>query len=198
MKIVSLEREFGNSMLRHGAQYHKTGIKSAQRVSVLMPDEEADYWHTFDSKNAVTDNDDATDVFADFAITKVAANKAPSEDYATNQEAITVTKVDDNHYTVSSDWSDMVKILSTEAYWQQFGPQPWICLLVSTGVDDITTIKFNGASLSAGDAQEAAAYGGTTGDFALWTYVKEGDTIFTLTSGGKSCVINISFVNTEA
>lgn len=196
MKIVSMDREFGDLLLRHGERYFKTGIKSATRVSVLMPDEEADYWHTFDSANAVTNNEDATDVFASFAITKVAANKAPTADSATNQNAITVTKVDDNHYKISADWTGLKKYLSTETYWQQYGPQAWVGFLVSTGVEDITQIKFNGVNLSAGDAQEAHAYGGTTGDFALWTYVKEGDTIFTLTYGGKSCVIDIAFVNT--
>ena len=196
MKIVSLEKEFGDLLLRHGGRYSKTGIKSSGRVSVLMPDEDAEYLHTFDSANAVSDNDDATDVFADFAVTKVAAGYAPSADYATNQTAITVTKVDDNHYTISSDWSSMKDIVSPDPYWASFGAQPWFCLLISTGVADITQIKFNGASLSAGDAQEAAAYGGTTGDFAFWTYPKVGDVIFTLTYDGKSCIIYISFVNT--
>ena len=53
------------------------------------------------------------------------------------------------------------------------GSGKWVGLLFDTGVSDITTLKYNGAALTAADVAEAALVGGSAGMFVLWIKAEE-------------------------
>jgi len=67
------------------------------------------------------------------------------------------------------------------------GTHKWIGMNITTGLPDITTVKYNGYQLTAADVAEAAAFGGSAGDILMWLKCDEiVDTpkIFTLWSSG--------------
>jgi hypothetical protein len=41
-------------------------------------------------------------------------------------------------------------------------------MLITTGLSDITAVKYNGSQLTAADDTEATAVGGSAGDIVMW------------------------------
>lgn len=90
---------------------------------------------------------------------------------------------------------------SFASYVEAQGSGKWFALLIDTGETDITTVSYNGSALTSADVAEAAAYGGSAGQFILWLkadVVKETPKEFTLTKTGKEAkTITVKFFSTN-
>ena len=67
------------------------------------------------------------------------------------------------------------------------GIHKWIGILISTGLSDITKIKYNDYQLTQDDVLESATVGGTDGDIIMWLKcdeIVETPKLFTLWSSG--------------
>lgn len=115
----------------------------------------------------------------------VAKISTPSgEELIANQSKVTDISIIDDIITVSVDVDELVAFPSSNP---AQGTHKWIGMNITTGLPDITAVKYNGYQLTAADALEAAAFGGSAGDILMWLKCDEiVDTpkIFTLWSSG--------------
>jgi len=115
----------------------------------------------------------------------VAKIPTPSgEELIANQSKVTDISIKDDIISVSVDVDELVAFPSSNP---AQGTHKWIGMNITTGLPDITAIKYNGYQLTAADATEAAAVGGSAGDIVMWLKCDEiVDTpkIFTLWSSG--------------
>lgn len=106
------------------------------------------------------------------------------EELIANQSKVTDISIKDDIITVSVDIDELVEFTSANP---AQGTHKWIGINITTGLPDITAVKYNGYQLTGEDAAEAAAFGGTAGDILMWLKCDEIlDTpkIFTLWSSG--------------
>ena len=115
----------------------------------------------------------------------VAKIPTPSgEELIANQSKVTDITIKDDIITVSVDVDELVAFPSSNP---AQGTHKWIGMNITTGLSDITAIKYNGYQLTAADATEAAAVGGSAGDIVMWLKCDEivnTPKIFTLWSSG--------------
>ena len=115
----------------------------------------------------------------------VAKIPTPSgEELIANQNKVTDISIKDDIITVSVDVDELVAFPSSNP---TQGTHKWIGMNITTGLPDITAVKYNGYQLTTADAAEAAAVGGSAGDIVMWLKCDEiVDTpkIFTLWSSG--------------
>jgi len=110
---------------------------------------------------------------------------APSgEDLIANQSKVTAITIEDGVITVAVPVSELIAFPSSNP---SQGTHRWVGMLITTGLSDITTVKYNGSQLIAADATEAAAVGGSAGDIVMWLKCDEivnTPKIFTLWASG--------------
>lgn len=109
-------------------------------------------------------------------------NAASGSDLETNHSAVTALTYEDGVFTLTADSEAMT---SFESGNPQQGSHKWVGILITTGLSDILTTKYNGYQLQAVDVTEAKAVGGGDGDFILWLKCDEvllTPKVFTLTS----------------
>ncbi len=106
------------------------------------------------------------------------------EDLITNQSKVTAITIEDGVITVAAPVSELIAFPSSNL---AQGTHKWIGMAITTGLPDITTVKYNGSQLIAADATEAAAVGGSAGDIVMWLKCDEivnTPKIFTLWASG--------------
>lgn len=113
-----------------------------------------------------------------------------------NQEKASVT-IDGNELTVAIE--DGVANLNQ---WASSNPSQgtgaWIALDIATGVNDITTVQYNGSYLEAADVAEADEWGFANGHFVLWIKADVVETTpktFTLGGEGETKTFTIKVVD---
>ncbi len=87
------------------------------------------------------------------------------DDLIANQSKVTGIAIENNIITVSVLVKDLVAFPSSNP---AQGTHKWVGMLITTGLADITTVKYNGSQLTAADATEAATVGGSAGDIVMW------------------------------
>jgi len=96
----------------------------------------------------------------------VAKISTPSgEELIANQSKVTDISIEDDVITVSVDVDELVAFPSSNP---AKGTHKWIGMNITTGLPDITAIKYNGYQLTAADVTEAASVGGSAGDIVMW------------------------------
>jgi hypothetical protein len=96
----------------------------------------------------------------------VAKIPAPTEeDLVSNQSKVSGITIEDNVITVAVPVSELISFPSSNP---AQGTHKWIGMLIATGLPDITAVKYNGSQLTAADATEATAVGGSAGDIVMW------------------------------
>ena len=98
----------------------------------------------------------------------VSVSKIPTpsgEDLISNQGKVSGITINDNVITVAVPVSELVAFPSSNP---AQGTHKWVCMLITTGLPDITAVKYNGTQLTSADATEAAAVGGSAGDIVMW------------------------------
>ena len=111
-------------------------------------------------------------------------NTASGSTLETNHSAVTAVTYEDGVFTLTADTEAMVSFESSNP---QQGSHKWVGILISTGLSDILTTKYNEYQLQAVDVTEAKAVGGGDGDLILWLKCDEviqTPKVFTLTSPG--------------
>ena len=106
------------------------------------------------------------------------------EELIANQSKVTDISIADDVITVSVDVDELVAFPSSNP---AQGTHKWVGMNITTGLSDITSIKYNGYQLTSDDVTEAASVGGSAGDIVMWLKCDEIiDTpkIFTLWSSG--------------
>lgn len=106
------------------------------------------------------------------------------EDLITNQSKVTAITIEDGVITVAAPVSELIAFPSSNL---AQGTHKWIGMAITTGLPDITTVKYNGSQLIAADATEAAAVGGSAGDIVMWLKCDEivnTPKVFTLWASG--------------
>lgn len=93
------------------------------------------------------------------------ASDPHAEELTANQAAVSAVAITDGVITVTTDVADLVAFPSSNP---AQGTHKWVGLTITTGLPDITAIKYNGQLLTTDDVAEAAAVGGTNGDIVLW------------------------------
>ena len=120
------------------------------------------------------------------------------DDLIANQSKVTGIAIEDNIITVSVPVKDLVAFPSSNP---AQGTHKWVVMLITTGLADITTVKYNGSQLTAADATEAAAIGGSAGDIVMWLKCDEiinTPKAFTLwTSGYHEATFTVVIVEPE-
>jgi len=96
----------------------------------------------------------------------VAKIPAPTEeDLVSNQSKVSGITIEDNVITVAVPVSELISFPSSNP---AQGTHKWIGMLITTGLSDITAVKYNGSQLTAADDTEATAVGGSAGDIVMW------------------------------
>jgi len=106
------------------------------------------------------------------------------DDLIANQSKVTGIAIEDNIITVSVPVKDLVPFPSSNP---AQGTHKWVVMLITTGLADITAVKYNGSQLTAADATEAATVGGSAGDIVMWLKCDEiinTPKVFTLWASG--------------
>jgi hypothetical protein len=101
-----------------------------------------------------------------------------------NQSKVSAVTIADNIISVTVDVEELVEFESSAP---TQGTHKWIGILITTGLSDITKIKYNGYQLTQDDVTEAASVGGTDGDIIMWLKcdeIIETPKLFTLCSPG--------------
>ena len=103
------------------------------------------------------------------------------DDLIANQSKVTGIAIEDNIITVSVPVKELVAFPSSNP---AQGTHKWIGMNITTGLSDITAIKYNGSQLT---AAEAATVGGSAGDIVMWLKCDEiinSPKVFTLWASG--------------
>ena len=87
------------------------------------------------------------------------------DDLIANQSKVTGIAIENNIITVSVPVKDLVAFPSSKP---AQGTHKWVGMNITTGLSDITAIKYNGSQLTAADVTEAATVGGSAGDIVMW------------------------------
>lgn len=87
------------------------------------------------------------------------------DDLNANQSKVTAITVGDGVITVAAPVSELIAFPSSNP---AQGTHKWVGMLITTGLTDITAVKYNGSQLTSADAAEAAAVGGSSGDIVMW------------------------------
>jgi len=117
----------------------------------------------------------------------VSVSKIPTpsdEDIIANQSKVTAITIEDGVITVAAPVSELIAFQSSNL---AQGTHKWIGMLITTGLADITAVKYNGSQLTAADATEATTVGGSAGDIVMWLKCDEiinTPKVFTLWASG--------------
>ena len=117
----------------------------------------------------------------------VSVSKIPTpsgEDITANQSKVTAITIEDGVITVAAPVSELIAFQSSNL---AQGTHKWIGMLITTGLADITAVKYNGSQLTAADATEATTVGGSAGDIVMWLKCDEiinTPKVFTLWTSG--------------
>ena len=96
----------------------------------------------------------------------VAKIATPSgEELITNQSKVTDISIKDDVITVSVNVDELVAFPSSNL---EQGTHKWIGMNITTGLPDITAVKYNGYQLTSDDVTESASVGGSAGDIVMW------------------------------
>lgn len=87
------------------------------------------------------------------------------DDLIANQSKVTGIAIEDNIITVSVPVKELVAFPSSNP---AQGTHKWIGMNITTGLSDITAIRYNGSQLTSADVTEAATVGGSAGDIVMW------------------------------
>ena len=125
-------------------------------------------------------------------------NTASGSTLETNHSTVTAVTYEDGVFTLTADTEAMVSFESANP---QQGSHKWVGILITTGLSDILTTKYNEYQLQAVDVTEAKAVGGGDGDLILWLKCDEviqTPKVFTLTSPGyESKIYTVVIVEPE-
>ena len=120
------------------------------------------------------------------------------EDMSANQSKVEFVTIEDNIITVTAPVDELLAYPSSNP---AQGTHKWVGMLITTGLADITAVKYNGSQLTAADATEAAAVGGSAGDIVMWLKCDEiinTPKAFTLwTSGYPEATFTVVIVEPE-
>jgi hypothetical protein len=126
--------------------------------------------------------------FMEFDTWNVSVAKAPiateGQPITANQSQVSDVTIADGIISVTVDVEELVEFDSANP---AQGIHKWIGILISTGLSDITKIKYNDYQLTQADVTEAASVGGTDGDIIMWLKcdeIVETPKLFTLWSSG--------------
>lgn len=126
--------------------------------------------------------------FMEFDTWNLSVAKAPitteGQPVTANQSKVTAVTIADNIISVTVDVNELVEFESSTP---TQGTHKWVGILITTGLTDITKIKYNGYQLTQDDVTEAAGVGGTDGDIIMWLKcdeIVEMPKLFTLWSSG--------------
>lgn len=97
------------------------------------------------------------------SVAKIATSTG--EDLTANQGKVTAITIEDGVITVAVPISELIAFPSSNP---AQGTHKWVGMLITTGLPDITAVKYNGTQLTAADATEAATVGGSAGDIVMW------------------------------
>ena len=117
----------------------------------------------------------------------VSVSKIPTpsgEDIIANQSKVTAITIEDGVITVAASVSELIAFPSSNP---AQGTHKWVGMLITTGLTDITAVKYNGSQLTAADATEATTVGGSAGDIVMWLKCDEiinTPKVFTLWASG--------------
>lgn len=201
MKNVTMTRSYGDTLLRTDSKrYRGTGVKNRNKISLTVPDGEANLYKRIGGSFKVEDLLKSTDVFTTFTVAKVDAANVPDDankvKSQNNQTQLTVEKIDDNTYNLKADFSKLQAFTSLDERVSGLGDKKWIAVLIHTNATHTIDIVYNGENLTEEDAAETVLVGGGEGDVVAWTYAGRGTAVFTLEYKGKSCVITFNVINT--
>jgi hypothetical protein len=126
--------------------------------------------------------------FMEFDVWNLSVAKAPitteGQPITENQSAVSDVTIADGIIRVTVDTDELVEFESSAP---TQGTHKWVGILITTGLADITKIKYNGYQLTQDDVSEAAVVGGTAGDIIMWLKcdeITETPKLFTLWSSG--------------
>jgi len=112
------------------------------------------------------------------------ATASLSEDMTVNQSKVESITIVNNVITVTVPVDELVSYASSNP---TQGTHKWGAILITTGLPEITAVKYNGSQLTSADAAEAAAVGGQAGDIVMWLKCDEvvnEPKVFTLWASG--------------
>lgn len=92
------------------------------------------------------------------------------EDLATNQGKVTSITIENGVITVAVSVAELIAFPSSNT---AQGTHKWVGMAITTGLQNITSAKYNDYQLTAGDASEAAAVGCSAGDIVMWLKIDE-------------------------
>ena len=150
----------------------------------------------------IADGIEIPSIFAWDVTARVAKHSRSGEDHD-NYKAVTVSQ-DGDTITVSADTSKLVAFTSTDPEQAKLGDQKWFALLIGTGEEDITRIRYGEDYLPESEIAARNDMLGSDGskaeedEFVLWMYPENASRTITLGHDGvEDKTITISFVDTK-
>ena len=119
-------------------------------------------------------------------IPQVPVSDPHAEDMTANQTAVNAVAINGNVISITVDIADLIAFESSNPLQ---GTHKWVGIDITTGLPDITAIKYNSYQLTSDDVAETATVGGSAGDIVMWLKCDEiVDTpkVFTLWASGYS------------
>lgn len=116
------------------------------------------------------------------SVSKIAT--AAGEELIANQSKVSAIEIAEGIITLTVLVDELVAFPSSNP---AQGTHKWIGMEITTGLADITAIKYNGYQLTADDVAEATAVGGSAGDIVMWLKCDEivnTPKVFTLWASG--------------
>lgn len=98
----------------------------------------------------------------------VSVSKIPTptgDDLIANQSKIAAITIENSVITVAVPVSELIAFPSSNP---AQGTHKWVGIAITTGLTDITAVKYNGTQLTAEDVAEANAFGCSAGDIVMW------------------------------
>ena len=125
---------------------------------------------------------DPDDHGAEVAVSVIDKASVPAG-FEANQDKVTISRVGNIITIKVKDGETLEKWTSTDPTQAALGDQSWIAVAIDTGVDDITTVTWNGAALTAADVADAEAVGLPAGSLVYWARAEQ------LEAGAKTIVL---------
>lgn len=198
--IVKMNRSEGDVLTRMKSSYVDLYTKDKDFMTVLVSGQEALFYERFGNSYTVQESLEPSSVVTALALSVVPASSIPAgsihDSAVINQEAATLTKVDDSNYKIEADFSNLVKYMSTNP--SQPTPHAWLAVAIATGESSIIGMSWGNYSLTDADVSEAAAFGMGAGSIILWLKLDMGTRTCLLGKDGKFTTFTIEVVDTQA
>lgn len=200
--LLTLPRSEGDVLVRMKKEYEDTAVDSVSFKTILAPKGFAKLLSRFGVPYSAKEVEGIAEVAPSLELSAIDSSELPPSSYIPdnalmNQMESKIEKVDDDHYTVTTNFKDIEKYVLNFEDRAKYGECYWLAIGVATGEESIIGFSVNGVALTDTDVYEATQLELPEGSFALWIKLEDKETNVLIEKEGKTAIINIKVVPAE-